>query len=600
MKNELGQKRFYLFATLAVGLLIPIIQFLVATHDGTPVNDDQRQHLFWMNQWHHDEGKKGDSFFSDYFSSISPILIKAVYYPPVSLGISPYRWAQIVCVFLFVLTAFNCYLWLYAMLPRPLLGFVATSLNLLSLSVSDIMWPAIARSAVIPLIYFFMFTLIKDVYWLSLTALIFMALVYPQVALILLGTYVMIWFTFDLIPSRPHPKLLLKSLFKFGVAASLCLGTTLIFKESSSSYGPLIRGEEARGLSVFQQGGRAQFFSQDLYRYFVCDKRSGVFPGEWGCTSFWSLYILLGFTVLCIWFAQRKPQDLLLHRRQGVLPIALLVSSVFFFFVAHLFLFRLHLPGRYMQFSLRALFVPMVCLFWFYLSPPKQFKATPFLFFLLISISLPMFLNHSYKWPKVHLYHPDHGETPEEHRAVHLTLESDPVYVLLKRSRLGTVYSLEDLAKSVPSYTNQSTYVSAELLIPYLKGFLRTFEARLENLGLAVFYPNQRLCLFAENELGRGNNIQYMMTSIDTFNSHKILEQWWVRSFPSTALSIFKNSVDLSASLSDDKQHLERILREAKSFFSSRPECLLAQSSLFQLYNLSCFCHERGSLGLDE
>ena len=94
--------------------------------------------------------------------------------------------------------------------------------------------------------------------------------------------------------------------------------------------------------------GRSAFFYEDWGHFWFSSDRSGVVPG---------------YTPLVLWFGLplplllrfREPFPLLARVRGTSVLLHLLLSSLGSFLLAHLWLFRLHLPSRYTHHSLRVL-----------------------------------------------------------------------------------------------------------------------------------------------------------------------------------------------------------------------------------------------------
>ncbi len=118
----------------------------------------------------------------------------------------------------------------------------------------------------------------------------------------------------------------------------------------SSQYAPIITAEAARNLPDFGIYGRSSFFdNREPWDFWFNGSRSGIRLTSALIPSLAYVGILLP---LLIRFCQSFPLTKKISAKIKVLP-QLIVVSLVMFFIAHLLLFRLHLPSRYTENPLR-------------------------------------------------------------------------------------------------------------------------------------------------------------------------------------------------------------------------------------------------------
>jgi hypothetical protein len=125
---------------------------------------------------------------------------------------------------------------------------------------------------------------------------------------------------------------------------------------NTSESGSIITLAAAKTLPDFYPGGRASFFTDNFFDFWITGDRSGFLPQEWFNQNFPPPQLFLGllFPVLLI-----LPHKFTLNRqinKKNIIFPQLLLTSTALFFLAHILLFKLHHPSRYSQHSLRIIF----------------------------------------------------------------------------------------------------------------------------------------------------------------------------------------------------------------------------------------------------
>ncbi len=124
----------------------------------------------------------------------------------------------------------------------------------------------------------------------------------------------------------------------------------------SSEFAPVITAAEARKLPEFATEGRASFFNDnDPWEFWFNASRSGIrLP-----SALMPPLVYAGFLLPIL---LRYPSQFPLSKQVSggiILLPQLILASLAMFFAAHALLFKLHLPSRYTQHSLRIVMVKL-------------------------------------------------------------------------------------------------------------------------------------------------------------------------------------------------------------------------------------------------
>ncbi|NJL84334.1 MAG: hypothetical protein HC890_17955 [Chloroflexaceae bacterium] len=122
----------------------------------------------------------------------------------------------------------------------------------------------------------------------------------------------------------------------------------------TSEFGPVTTAAIARQMPIFSEIGRKEFFYERLWESWVCGERCGLAPYDW-CKH---IPPFQAFLMLSLPWLGRWPHRFPLVRkvsRDSLILLNILLVSLGMFSLAHIFLFKLHLPSRYTKHSIRIL-----------------------------------------------------------------------------------------------------------------------------------------------------------------------------------------------------------------------------------------------------
>ena len=483
---------FWFSLSLTFSVIYSIIVLQQAFDGEYVVQDDARKHIFWMRRFVDPELFTND-LIADFFQSVEPVGLTAVYRFFIHFGLDPMVINKCLPLVLGVIMTGYCFGICLQLFPLPLAAFIASLLFNQSIWMKDIFVAAIASSFSYPLFFAFLYYFLKKSTIPCLTALILQGLFYPPTVLVSAGLFLI-----NLIQFKNH-KIRLnynKKLFIFYlmglILASLMLLSYLI---SSSEYGPIINVAEARNLPEFQPKGRGSFFNDNPIEYWFLGIRSGMIPRE----LLSPLTLCFGlFLPILIKFPYQF--TLIKQIKNSAFFRQLLLVSLSLFFLAHLFLFYLFLPSRYINHSFYLLIaistgITLTILIDSILSFAEKnssyqiknnqifsksikFKLRSFIALgvtIILAIAVifyPSFLDEftspSYREPK--------------EASLHDFLSKQPKDILIA--------SLSQEADNIPSFAQRSVLIAWEYSIPYQVGYHRQIRQRAMDLIDAQYTQN--------------------------------------------------------------------------------------------------------------
>lgn len=531
--------------SLAIALLFAGMALQQGLNGDRLVQDDARQYLFWMQRFQAPELFPND-LIADYFQSVTPLGFIAIYRLGAVLGIDPFTFNLYIPLVLSLVTT-GYFFWLVmAIAPLPFTSFLACLLLNQTLWMKDDLVSATPRSFVYPLFLAFLYYLLDvergKIQWRSLVlgslALLLLGFFYPQyvlvaggmVVLLLLGRIVQRWKlglgNFDARPTQAKdPKKSDRSIFCLLTYLGITAVVLAFYGLTSSVYGPVINVEQARSLPEFWPGGRSFFFSENLWWFYAVGDRSGFL--HVGLVRPASLCFGV-FLPVVLWRQSRsdRPHPILrtLTSHLRMLGV-LLFSASGLFLLAHLLLFRLHLPSRYTDHSLRIVLAIAAAIVLTLilerllrvgmmpssaLGRPRTFSVKRAIalgtatILLLLVVIYPVFVEDfpltKYK----------RGNAPE-------------LYAFLQKQPKETrVASLSEEANNIPVFAQRSILVGREYAIPYHLGYYREFRDRAVALIQAQYSSDAAdVVAFIDTY-----SVDFWMIDAEAFEDDYLTEQW--------------------------------------------------------------------------
>lgn len=479
---------FWFCLSLTCAGMIGLISLQAAFAQAFTVQDDARQHVFWIQRLIDPELFPND-LIADYFQSVAPVGYTTVYWLAAKLGIEPLVFSKLLPVLLGLIAAAYCFGVALQILPVPFAGFLASLLMSQNLMMADDLYSATPRAFLYPLFLAFLYYLARRSLLPCLATIALQGLFYPQGMFISCGVLVFSLVRWD----RGLPRLSRERKAYLFCGLGLVAGAIVLLPfvlQGSSEFVPVLTATQAKQMPEFGYSGRNSFFSDSPWTYWLFSERSGMLARPE--RVFLPPPMLVG---LALPFLLRYPARFPLVRQVTAAINVLqwtLLSSLVLFGVAHLVLFKLHLPNRYTQHSLRmvlaiAAAVSLTILLDALFKRVQRRQATPQRTLVnqgiawglmgLVTLTLVMYpaiahLKTSYPFLRAFgnpLPGYVTGRTPEIYRF----FAQQPKDTLIAATLLE--------ANNLPTFTHRSVLVAREYAIPYHWGYYSQFQARVND-----------------------------------------------------------------------------------------------------------------------
>lgn len=495
---------------LGFSLLLSGAMALVIWREGQGVyriQDDARQHVFWMHRFGDAELFPQD-WIADYFQSVAPWGYRHLYGLAAHLGLEPLSFNKLLPILLALLTTVLVMQVSWRLLPLAPVGFFSSVILNLSLWMKDDLVSGTPRSFAVPLLLGFLWALLSGNILATAIAVLVTGWFYPPMVIVEGGVL--------LLQGLGIPQATGRNRTLAWVGLMAVGGVLLPYLLAANPWQPVLTRQQGLALAELAPRGRSAFFYEDLGHFWFSSDRSGLIPG---------------YTPLVLWFG--LPLPLLLRFRQGFPLLSqvrgtsvlgqLLLSSVGSFLLAHLLLFRLHLPSRYTHHSFRVLLslaagIVLVAIAHSVFRPSSQKGVTMILkrlltVFLLVSvIASPLWLQDSFQTA----YYD--GTAPK----LYEYLQTTP-----KDSRVGGIDGELD---NIPSFGKRGILMGLEYMIPYHWGYYARVRDRFIALINAQYSPNPQQV----REFLREYPLDYWLIRRDDFTLDYLQQHYWLNRMASS------------------------------------------------------------------
>jgi hypothetical protein len=507
----------WLLAALALSLLFASRTMAPAFGPREAIQDDARQHVFWTLRFRDPELFR-DDLIADYYQSIAPPGYAALYWA-VSFFVDPLFATKLLPFILGAGAALFVFLFARRLHPSPRAAFLATVLLSWYVWQYDDLPSASARAFLLPVLASMLWALAADRPTVAAALTGVISLFYPAGAAIgvaLLGVRLLRRPGGESLRWRRWPRLTTDraSWLAFGVATVLAVAVLLPSQLAGSRFGPTISFARALAMPEFGPGGRSAFFVGDAFGYWVESYRSGldlrVFDQAPPYVPILFKYAALASLLPVLLLLRRRLPTVRMLDRRALLLLQLLAASFALFFLAHLVLFRLYLPSRFVQWSLPLVLAVAAGLALGMLvdelarrSPPRARHALAAALALLLAGGLAL-----YPAGYIGLF------VTDEHPAVTRYLRAQPKDIL--------VAGVPTDADSIPAFAARRVLVAREYSLPYHVGYYDELSRRTSDL-IEVYYSDSesRLAEFAARY-----GVDFFLVNRYAFRKGRIGETW--------------------------------------------------------------------------
>ena len=150
------QMIFWLSLSLTFAAIYSILALKRAFSGEYVVQDDARQHVFWMRRFL-DADLFPNDLIANYFQSIAPPGYSTVYQIPAFVGIDPLVLSKLLPLVLGLLTTIYCFGVCVQLLPVPITGFIGALLLNQNLWMQDGLISATPKAFLYPLFLSFLY-----------------------------------------------------------------------------------------------------------------------------------------------------------------------------------------------------------------------------------------------------------------------------------------------------------------------------------------------------------------------------------------------------------------------------------------------------------
>lgn len=509
--------RFWLGLSLAFAAVYGLLALKQAQGEFV-IQDDARQHVFWMQRFVDPQLFPND-LIADYFQSVAPVGYTWLYQLAANLGLNPLLFSKILPLLLGLLSTWANFGVVLQFFPLPIAGFVSSLLLNQMLWMNDDLVSATPRAFIYPLFLGFCYFLLRRRLWPCLALILLQGGFYPQSVFLAAG--LLLLQLLDWRDGRLHLSHNRADWRFCAIGLATATAVMLPYALHLSQFDPVVTLAEARQMPEFQPGGRSDFFNSRPWKFWLVGLRSGLLPHPDRLPELlWTGLLLPPMLV----YRKRLPLVQQIRPAIRLLPQLLLVSLAWFG-AAHALLFRLHLPSRYTQHSFRLLLCWAAGLAivigldgvkrWADQASGPRATQKRWLAVGLIALcaaGLIFFPNYTPEFPRARYIQ---GRQPQLYRFLH----QQPPATLIA--------STAEEASNLPSFARRSVWVAKEYAIPYHMGYYRQFQQRVADLVEAQYSPGlPKLKRFI-----RESGVDLWLLDRQAFTPDYI-EQSWIRQYP--------------------------------------------------------------------
>jgi hypothetical protein len=500
------------------------------------IQDDARQHVFWMQRFLDPELFPND-IAADFFQSIAPWGYTTFYKLFATVGIDPIFLSKILPLGLGVAIAGYFFGISMQILPVPAAGFIATMLFEQNIWKADNIISATPRAFGRCLLIVFLYYLLRYTsqrlekttlgasYRPAFACLVTLAIIgqfYPHYALIgagLIGLQLFRWQKGSLrLAQKPQ------DYWFGGIGLTVAVLVMLPYALKISNFGPTISVAQARLLPEFWDEGRLNFFHENLWHFYMGGTRSGLFPESLLTPTTLGFGILLPFLLI---FSRTFPLAKHLSANIALLP-QMLLTSTGLFLAAHAVLFKLHRPSAYTSYTVKIAIA------------------------LAAGIAIALLLDNILRWARqpslprqslalaavgifgaaTVLFPATWGDFPKTN---YIVGRYPSLYEFLaEQPKDSLVASLSAEANNLPTFAQRSVLVSWELSFPYQVGYDAIMRPRVMDLIRAQYSQDLDKVRNFINEYG----VDFLLVDAAAFTSDYLRENSWFKQWKTLAQEI--------------------------------------------------------------
>ncbi|MCC3408680.1 MAG: hypothetical protein JGK17_24505 [Microcoleus sp. PH2017_10_PVI_O_A] len=515
---------FWLMLSLTFAAVYGVLGIAQAFSAEYVVQDDARQHVFWMMRFV-DRQLFPNDFIANYFQSVAPAGYSTLYKLAATIGIHPLFFHKILPLFLGLISTYYCFGLCLEMLPVPLTGFIASLLLNQHMWMTDDLASTTPRAFIYPIFLGFLYYLSRSSLLPCLGAIALIGLFYPPYALVAAGVLVLrllSWENGRLRLSGDRTNYLFCT-----TGLGLIFLVMLPYALDKSEFGPTYTAAEAKQMGVFAADGRNAFFRPNPVDYWLTGRGSGMFPKS----LFTPVTHCVGlFLPLLLFWRSAFPLANQIQTKIWLL-LQLFLASLAMFLAAHATVFKLYQPGRYTAYSLRfivaiASAIALTLIIdgvgnWASKTETK-FKSknlVALITMVIIAIAVVLYPCLVEKFPTV-------GYVEGKMPGLYKFFQQQPQDIVIA--------SIAPEADYLPTFSQRSVLVGKEYAVPYQKGYYSRFLRRINDLIRAQYTGDRAVLQNFINIYG----IDFWMLDRNALTLKYVEDYGWIEDFDSTPEAI--------------------------------------------------------------
>ncbi|WP_293349765.1 MULTISPECIES: hypothetical protein [unclassified Microcoleus] len=516
---------FWLMLSLTFAAVYGVLGIAQAFSAEYVVQDDARQHVFWMMRFV-DAKLFPKDFIANYFQSIAPAGYSTLYKLAATIGIHPLFFHKILPLFLGLISTYYCFGLCLEMLPVPMTGFIASLLLNQHMWMTDDLASTTPRAFIYPIFLGFLYYLSRSSLLPCLGAIALIGLFYPPYALVAAGILVLRLLSWE------NGRLRLSGDRTNYLFCTTGLGVIFLvmlpYALDKSEFGPTYTAAEAKQMGVFAADGRNAFFRPNPVDYWLTGRGSGMFPKSLFTPVTHCVGLFL--PLLLLWRRSAFPLASRINSKIWLL-LQLFLASLAMFFAAHATIFKLYQPGRYTAYSLRfvvaiATAIALTLIIdgvgnWASTTETKfPDSATPKNLVALITtatiaIAVVLYPCLVEKFPTV-------GYVEGKMPALYKFFQQQPKDILIA--------SIAPEADNLPTFSQRSVLTGKEYAVPYQKGYYSRFLRRINDLIRAQYTGDPTVLRKFINNYG----IDFWMLDRNALTLKYVEDYGWIEDFDAT------------------------------------------------------------------
>lgn len=540
-------------------LVLPIYYGLVSLQKAFSreymVQDDARQHIFWMQRYL-DSELFPDDLIADYFQAVAPPGYETFYAVFAHLGVSPFLLAKLLPIGLGLITSVYLFWVAFRLFPSPSAAFLTSTIITQALWLEDDLISATGRAFLYPIFAAFLYYLLKRSLLPCLFTVILQALFFPAMSLVQAATLTVRLVDWEKGRLRLSGNRFNWLIWCLGVAATV--GLLLLFQRDTAPFQPVVTRAQMLAMPEFNPGGRIVYFVPNSFRFWWMSN-GGINPLIYPPIALLAFLfpVVYGYPQLSGWIQSLFKKGLREGSRNRQFPLDssfrrlshslhqlispdirilsdLLLGSLGLWLLAHLLLGKLYFPNRYTQHSLRVmmsiatgiLLTLMLKASWHWLRRQRwqqlrfwqQFLTGFVSLFLLASIVVPAL-------PSVTLsalnFVP--GRSPDLYQ------------YLAQQPKDTLVASLSKEADNLPTFAARSVLFSEEHALPMHLGYYSRIKERILDVINAQYSTDPALVTAIVQKYG----IDFLLINDNAFTADYLSGNNWLKLFqPATDRAI--------------------------------------------------------------